>query len=123
VNLLAYESVDGDIVRELRADGHEVLYVAEMSPGLSDEDVLQQANGRGATLLTSERDFGELVFRQGFAESGVVLLRLAGLTQERKAAITAAVLRTHGEALRNCFTVVSKGSIRMRIRRRPDASL
>jgi hypothetical protein len=35
--ILADESVDNGIVLRLREDGHEVSYVAEMSPGILDE--------------------------------------------------------------------------------------
>jgi hypothetical protein len=44
MNLLADESLDRQIVERLRLDGHEVLYVAELEPGLTDEQVLARAN-------------------------------------------------------------------------------
>ena len=44
MNLLADESVDHQIVERLRRDGHEVLYVAEMEPGIPDNVVLERAN-------------------------------------------------------------------------------
>jgi predicted nuclease of predicted toxin-antitoxin system len=80
MNILADESVDQPIVERLRADGHDVLAVVEMAPGLPDEDVLTLANQRGAVLLTADTDFGELVFRQHRLATGVVLIRLAGLS-------------------------------------------
>ncbi len=46
MNILADESVDQPIVNRLREDGHTVLYVAEMDPGISDEVVLHEANSR-----------------------------------------------------------------------------
>ena len=61
MNILADESVDQPIVNRLREDGHTVLYVAEMDPGISDEVVLQEANNREFLLLTADIDFGELV--------------------------------------------------------------
>ena len=79
MNLLADESVDGPVVERLRQEGHEVVYVAEISPSVVDEEVLQRANTSAALLVTADKDFGELVFRQGRLHAGVVLLRLAGL--------------------------------------------
>ena len=64
MNLLADESVDRPIVERLRDDGHEVVYVAELSPSIGDDEVLQKANDSRALLLTTDKDFGELVFRQ-----------------------------------------------------------
>ena len=37
--------------------------------------------------MTADKDFGELVFRQGLVHSGVILLRLAGLPNATKATI------------------------------------
>ena len=88
MNLVADEGVDRPVVERLRQDGHDVVYVAELSPSIPDEEVLQQTNARRAVLVTADKDFGELVFRQGLVHSGVILLRLAGLTNATKAEIS-----------------------------------
>jgi hypothetical protein len=46
------------VVERLRQDGHDVVYVAELSPSVGDEEVLQQTNARSAVLLTADKDFG-----------------------------------------------------------------
>lgn len=115
--LFCDESVDGSIVAALRRDGFEVLYVAEMDPGLPDDEVLTRANQRIALLLTGDTDFGELVFRQGRNAAGVILIRLAGLSAERKAATVSDAFREHGSELTGAFSVISPG--RLRIRRGP----
>jgi len=79
MNLLADENIEQQVVERLRQDGHAVLYVAEMEPGIPDELVLQRANDERSMLITGDKDFGELVFRQGLVHLGVVLIRLAGL--------------------------------------------
>jgi predicted nuclease of predicted toxin-antitoxin system len=101
-------------VEHLRNDGHDVLYLAELSPSITDEEVLQQANDRGALLVTSDKDFGELVFRQGRAHPGVVLLRLAGLSNATKAKIVAEVCRDRASGLFRAFSVISPGQVRIR---------
>jgi predicted nuclease of predicted toxin-antitoxin system len=62
VILVADESVDKGVVERLRYGGHEVIYIAEISPSISDEAVLRQAKAHDALLLTADKDFGELVF-------------------------------------------------------------
>lgn len=37
MNLLADESVDRQIVERLRQNGHEVFYIAEVEPSISDD--------------------------------------------------------------------------------------
>ena len=51
MKLVADEGVDGPIVARLREDGHEVDYVAEMDPGISDDRVLSHANERQLLLI------------------------------------------------------------------------
>jgi predicted nuclease of predicted toxin-antitoxin system len=117
VNLVADESVDRPVVERLRLDGHDVVYVAELSPSVPDEVVLQLANARSAVLLTADKDFGELVFRQGLVHSGVLLVRLAGLGNATKAEVVAEVCRDRTAELPGAFSVISPGQVR--IRRRP----
>jgi predicted nuclease of predicted toxin-antitoxin system len=114
VIFLADEGIDSSIVAKLRADGYQVLYVAEMAPGIPDEAVLEQANEQQALLLTSDKDFGELVFRLGRLHTGVVLVRLAGLSADSKATIVAETVARHGAKLLNAFTVISPAAIRIR---------
>jgi predicted nuclease of predicted toxin-antitoxin system len=116
VNLVADEGVDRPVVDRLRQDGHDVVYVAELSPSAADEEVLRQANAQSAVLLTVDKDFGELVFRQGLAHSGVVLVRLAGLANATKAEIVAEVCRTRTAELIGAFSVVLPGQVRIRRR-------
>lgn len=84
MNFVADESVDRQIVERLREDGHSVIYVAEMDPGIPDEDVIRLANQQSTILITADKDFGELVFRQALATHGVVLIRLAGLSKHSR---------------------------------------
>lgn len=116
MNLLADEGVDRPIVERLRQTGHTVLYIAEMSPGIDDGTILLQANNLGALLLTLDKDFGELVFRQELIHAGVILIRLAGLQATTKAEVVNAVLQEHHTKLLDAFTVVSPGSVRIRKR-------
>lgn len=114
MNLVADESIEREIVERLRADGHDVVYVAELAPGITDDDVLDEANGRGALLVTVDKDFGELVYRLGRIHGGVVLARLAGLTPPAKADAVSQVFRDHASELAGAFCVVAPGVVRIR---------
>ncbi len=114
MRFVADECVDGAIVARLRADEHEVAYVAEFGPGSGDEGVLETANDTGALLLTADKDFGDLVFRLGRVAGGVILVRLAGLPEREKADVVAALVARHGEKLRGVFTVVTPGGTSIR---------
>lgn len=114
MNFLADEGVDRQIVEQLRIEGYSILYVAEMQPGITDDVVLDLANQHNALLLTADKDFGELVFRLRRITCGVILLRLAGLSPERKVEIVVQIINQHLEELIGAFTVIAPGSLRIR---------
>lgn len=114
MKILADESVDNGIVVRLRKDGHHVDYVAEMSPGIVDDEVLTLANEDNILLLTADKDFGELIFRQGRVKRGIVLYRLAGLSSNEKAEIISLSIGEHGVELLQAFSVISAKAIRIR---------
>lgn len=72
------------------------------------------AESQRALLLTSDKDFGELVFRQRLLHSGVILFRLAGLPSEIKAKILVSVLAMHAQELSAAFTVIGPRGLRIR---------
>lgn len=118
MNLLADESVDRQIVERLKNDRHEVLYIAEIEPSISDDAVFDLANEKAALLLTSDKDFGEIVFREGrLSSGGVVLLRLAGLSADRKSEIVSEAFRENGDEFQGHFSVIAPGRVRIRPKR------
>jgi predicted nuclease of predicted toxin-antitoxin system len=114
MKFLVDESIDRQVVDQLRIDGHEVWYVTEMEPGISDDLVLSKANQELAILVTADKDFGELVFRLKRISKGVILTRLAGLSPGQKAKLISSAIRMHLPELENVFTVIAPGSIRIR---------
>lgn len=112
--ILSDESVDRQVVDRLRLDGYEVWYVAELEPGISDDLVLSRANQEMAILITADKDFGELIYRQKQISKGVVLTRLAGLSPGQKAELVSTAISQHLPELENAFAVIVPGSIRIR---------
>jgi len=122
MKLLADENLDLSVVARFRQAGHQVLAVAEMAPGIPDGVVLDRANAEGAMLITEDKDFGELAFRQCLVHHGVILVRLAGLPGSTKAAILIQLLGDHHLELPGSFSVVSPGMVRIRKRVQPGPS-
>jgi predicted nuclease of predicted toxin-antitoxin system len=114
MKFLADENMDAEIVDRLRQEGHQVWYVIEMEPGICDDEVLALANRESAILITADKDFGELVFRLHRIATGVILIRLAGLSTAVKSDIIIEMIQEHESELFSAFTVLSPTSIRMR---------
>ena len=114
MNFLADENVDRQIVDRLRQDGHILRYVVEMEAGISDDTVLDLANKESSLLITADKDFGEMVFRQRLIMHGIVLIRLAGITPSHKAEIVSSAINKYKSQLPHAFSVITPGAIRIR---------
>lgn len=114
MRFLADEGVDGLIVDAARDDGHDVRWMAEEVDGTNDSVVLEAAVLDARILITEDKDFGELVYRQRLHHRGVVLVRVDGISNVEKARIVARAIREHEAALPGGFTVIQHGTIRIR---------
>jgi predicted nuclease of predicted toxin-antitoxin system len=79
-----------------------------------DQDAFAFAVSTGRLLLTADKDFGELVFRDGPAHAGIVLIRLSGLAMMDRAAIVSDLFRERADEIVGAFTVVDTNSVRIR---------
>ena len=77
MKFLLDENIDARLLPFLQELGHDVTSVAkDYLYGLLDEDVLAIAHQEHRILITNDRDFGELIFRQQLSHSGILLFRL-----------------------------------------------
>ena len=72
MNFVADESCAMPVIRALREVGHDVVAIAEVARGASDDQVLERATKDKRVLITEDRDFGELVYARGRSSAGVV---------------------------------------------------
>lgn len=113
--ILADENIVSAVVVGLRADGWDVVWIAEVAPSIEDADVLARAAREGRVLLTDDKDFGELVVREGRAHRGVVLLRLHGMPPAERAVLVSRVFGSLMDEIRGNFAVVHRdGAVRIR---------
>ena len=115
MKLLADECVAGSTVRALRQAGFDLVWIAEASPSITDQEVLSLAYASKRMVLTEDKDFGELTIRFGHQCHGLVLLTLTDLPATERAARTIAALDALGDKLIGHFVVIEQ----RRIRRRP----
>ncbi len=114
LSLLADENIDQRLVSSLRLAGISVYSVAELSPGITDEEVMKLSENLGALILTDEKDFGEIVFRKQRSCRGIVLLRLTGVDYSRKADHVIQVIDRYGSEMIGKFVVITAERVRMR---------
>jgi len=98
----------------LRSVGHDVLAVAETMPQADDSDILARAAAEDRILLTNDRDFGELVFRNGQAHSAIVLLRLQDESATNRVRVVEDLLDRFADRLAGHFAVATETGVRFR---------
>lgn len=60
--LLANENIPFASIKELRSEGFDILTIAESYRGESDRKVLSVCADEQRSLITFDRDYGELIF-------------------------------------------------------------
>ncbi len=77
VHWLVNENFPAPSVAVMRASGHDVLSIAESHSGVDDTVVLALAREQDRSLVTFDRDYGELLFAKSHAPPpAVILLRV-----------------------------------------------
>jgi predicted nuclease of predicted toxin-antitoxin system len=115
MRFLADENFPLDAVEALRQQEHDVVWIRTESPGISDPEVLNRAQIENRIVLTFDKDFGELAFREQLpATRGIILFRImapSGAVIAQKVA-TAIAMR---DDWAGHFSVVEDDKVRMRL--------
>ena len=108
------ESAGVAVVEYLRAAGHDVCPVAEEMPHAEDAAILALSRGEDRVLVTSDKDFGELVFYGGRLHHGVLLLRLEDESPDNRLRVIRGVLEQHAARLPGGFVIATERGVRIR---------
>jgi predicted nuclease of predicted toxin-antitoxin system len=119
MRFLADENFPLASVWYLRSHGHDVAAMAEDAAGSPDTEVLARATREARILLTFDRDFGDLIFRQAWpATEGLVYCRFTPGSPLEPGEVVLRLLSIRQFELPGHFTVVEPANIRQRPLRR-----
>jgi predicted nuclease of predicted toxin-antitoxin system len=114
MRFLANENFPGTAVAALIGGGHDVVWVRNTAPGMSDPDVLAWAARDERTLLTFDKDFGELARASALPSTcGVVLFRMPMANPGDVGPRLSSLLMSRDDWAGH-FSVIEPGRIRMR---------
>jgi len=114
MRLIANENISATVIRSLRERGHDVVSTKESMRGADDSTILARAQAEHRIVVTHDKDFGELAFRERLpADSGVVLFRLSGANPDSDNRRVLEVLESRMDWGGN-FAVVTDDRIRIR---------
>lgn len=118
MKIVADEGIEARLVFGLREAGFTVLYIAELMPSVPDSIVLEFALNGQSILLTRDKDFGDLVFRDKMSHSGIVLVRLKDtMPTTEKVKIVCEAFKQYIEQFQNAFSVIDENFVRIRAAR------
>jgi predicted nuclease of predicted toxin-antitoxin system len=112
MRFLVDECTGPAVAHWLRDQGFEVFSVYEEARGLSDEAILRKAFTEGWILLTNDKDFGNMIFREQRPHRGVVFLRLEDERASAKIETLRRFLDDYEDRLEGRFVVVTETHVR-----------
>ncbi len=113
MRFLADENIPGIAVQALQRSGVDISWVGAISPGVDDRKVMRLAQAEGRVLITFDKDFAELVFRESNRElAGVILLRIIPQSPQHVLDTLRALLQSERDWTGH-FSVITDTRIRM----------
>ncbi len=112
MKFLADVNIEKAIVDELRRLGYDTVWMAEEDPSLDDLSIFRITQKENRVLLTNDKDFGEIVFRQKLIPSGIILFRLKGQDVKEKIKLLRKVLVSNEGKIMRHFVVIAKEKFR-----------
>lgn len=107
------ECVGPSLAHWLMSLGYDVVSSFEGFQGLADEMVLKKACQEDRIIITSDKDFGDMVFRQQMDHQGIVLLRLVDERPANKIRVVKDVLENYAKEIPGNFIVATEKSVRV----------
>lgn len=112
MKFLADVNIESLIVKHLRKLNYDVKWMLEEDPFVKDEDILEISFKEKRVLLSNDKDFGELVFKENRNVFSVILLRFPQDDVELKVEVIDNLINKYKTKIENKFTVISKNKVR-----------
>ncbi|NQU82680.1 MAG: DUF5615 family PIN-like protein [Parcubacteria group bacterium] len=114
VQLLLNENIGVKTAKFLRDKGYDIKSTIEDFRGVDDKTLMKIADKDKRIIVTLDRDFCQLVFRDTLPCRGIVLLRLNNELPESINKVLDLFLKNNKQDLNNKFVVVSENRVRIR---------
>ena len=113
MDFIVDECTGPDVAHWLKSQKHDVFSVYEEAAGIEDDRILQKAVKENRIIITNDKDFGEMIFRENKVHSGIILLRLKDERASNKIKVIERLMKQYSDQLANNFVVISETTIRI----------
>ncbi|HVZ98109.1 MAG TPA: DUF5615 family PIN-like protein [Chitinophagaceae bacterium] len=115
MKLLANENFPLKSVIYLKNKGHDIKAIGIDNPSVEDRVVINIAIAEERTILTFDRDYGELIFKHNYKpERGVIYLRLIEYAPDEPGKIVEDLISQKEITFARALTVADTTGIRQR---------
>ncbi len=115
MKFLANENFPLQSTKILKDAGFDITAVGQEYSGILDSEVIGIAIREERTILTFDRDYGELIFKKGYKPTaGVIYLRWDSFQPDEPALYLIQLLMSTKMNFKNRLTVISEINIRQR---------
>ncbi|MDQ6787673.1 MAG: DUF5615 family PIN-like protein [Acidobacteriota bacterium] len=112
MRFLVDECTGSKVAEWLRGENHEVFSVFDEARGITDDEILAKAFGKNRILITNDKDFGEMIFRERRKHHGVIFMRLNDERAINKIEVLRRLFESHADKLSEQFVVVTETKVR-----------
>jgi len=114
MKLLANENFPYPSIFYLQKKGFDVLSIGMDNPSIKDSEIMDIAINEERTIITFDRDYGELIFRHNYKPpQGVLYLRLGKYSPTEPGLIVEEIISS-GLDLYRALTVIDEQGVRQR---------
>ena len=115
MKLLANENFPIKSILYLKRNGFDIISIGIDNPSIQDHAVMTIAIKEQRTILTFDRDYGELIFKYNYKpQRGVIYLRLDEYEADEPGKIIEELINRKEFDFDNALTVLDKNGIRQR---------
>ena len=112
MRFLVDECTGPAVAQWLREQHHDVFSVYGEGRGMDDDKIVVKAFAEDRILITNDKDFGELIYRNAWSHKGIVLLRLDDERAATKIEVLQHLLTHYSGRLVNQFVVATEPTVR-----------
>jgi predicted nuclease of predicted toxin-antitoxin system len=113
MRFLVDECVGTTVTEFLKSKNHTVFSVFDELRGAFDDDLLQKSYSENYVLIASDKDFGEMIFKNQKKHKGIILIRCQPNNFSQKIVVLTKLLLNYSDKLETNFVVVTNETVRI----------
>ncbi len=113
IKYLADENIPLMVIKELSELGFSIESIPSSKRGMNDKEVMKYAFEKGLVIITFDKDFGQLIFKEKVNSKGIILLRVTSTSPKKIKSIIKKILEDKGFIPLEKFVVIHEKHMRI----------